>query len=157
MICFVTFFLLLILKFTYFFRRLYLLCHLPGTNTLAGEHLWQVCMLLFCNPRKIYAMQWNEMKYYKWLPLVAPCKVAWKRPSALNLEVKLICCQRVHAAQGKITHIKFKFLFVKNENVWKEYSAVVTNFSQNLLTRKSAFLKLVWPWVVYTLTFLHSI
>ena len=40
----------LILKFAFFFRRLYLLCHLPGTSTL-------VCMLLFCNPRKIYAMQ----------------------------------------------------------------------------------------------------
>ena len=42
----------------HFFRRLYLLSHLPGTSTLAGEQLWQVCMLLFCNPRKI--MKWNE-------------------------------------------------------------------------------------------------
>ena len=32
-----------------------------GTSTLAGEQLWQVCMLLFCNPRKIISMQWNEM------------------------------------------------------------------------------------------------
>ena len=53
--------LLIFLKLTYFLRRLYLLFFfiLPGTSTLAGEQLWQVYMLLFCNPRKIYAMKWN--------------------------------------------------------------------------------------------------
>ena len=57
----------------------------PGTSTLAGEQLWQVCMLLFWNPRKIYAMKWNEMKSPSSPPPPRPYYTHKKRMPAVSL------------------------------------------------------------------------